>query len=89
MAKGNNSHKKEVKKPKQQKPKSLPTRRGPWRGAPNLLAFADFVTPGAKSAHAWNDEAGRRLRPMTARTASLRKRTTALTSEECPIDQNA
>jgi hypothetical protein len=28
MAKGNNSHKKEVKKPKQPKPKPLPTRQG-------------------------------------------------------------
>jgi hypothetical protein len=28
MAKGNNSHKKEVKKPKKEKPKPLPTRRG-------------------------------------------------------------
>jgi hypothetical protein len=28
MAKGNNSHKKEVKKPKKEKPKVLPTRRG-------------------------------------------------------------
>jgi hypothetical protein len=28
MAKGNNSHKKEVKKPKKEKPKALPTRRG-------------------------------------------------------------
>jgi hypothetical protein len=28
MAKGNNSRKKEVKKPKKEKPKPLPTRRG-------------------------------------------------------------
>jgi len=28
MAKGNNSHKKEVKKPKKEKPKSPPARRG-------------------------------------------------------------
>jgi hypothetical protein len=28
MAKGNNSHKKEVKKPKKEKPKPVPTRRG-------------------------------------------------------------
>lgn len=28
MAKGNNAHKKEVKKPKKEKPKPLPTRRG-------------------------------------------------------------
>jgi len=28
MAKGNNSHKKETKKPKKEKPKSQPTRRG-------------------------------------------------------------
>lgn len=28
MAKGNNSHKKETKKPKKEKPKVLPTRRG-------------------------------------------------------------
>jgi len=28
MAKGNNSHKKETKKPKKEKPKTLPTRRG-------------------------------------------------------------
>ena len=28
MAKGNNAHKKEVKKPKKEKPKVLPTRRG-------------------------------------------------------------
>jgi hypothetical protein len=27
MAKGNNSHRKEVKKPKKEKPKPLPTRR--------------------------------------------------------------
>jgi hypothetical protein len=28
MAKGNNSHRKEVKKPKKEKPKPQPTRRG-------------------------------------------------------------
>ncbi|MEA3208065.1 MAG: hypothetical protein QOE70_1122 [Chthoniobacter sp.] len=28
MAKGNNSHKKEVKKPKKEKPKAPPSRRG-------------------------------------------------------------
>jgi len=48
MAKGNNSHKKEVKKPK--KPKSPPTRWGSCRRAPNLLAFADLITPGPESA---------------------------------------
>jgi hypothetical protein len=28
MAKGNNSHRKETKKPKKEKPKTLPVRRG-------------------------------------------------------------